>query len=255
MEIVYWDDTVIMIMTKRSCYRFYGNEIIAIYYAHKTKGIVGIDKDNVLGLLTSNTRVMHDHNALNYNKKFHYENLECNQHLQRDCQKNTDDTQHKWSAKLKKLIGTAIADRDKAILNKENAFDAHYIEAFHNKANEYLSDGWTDNEDDKEKYGAKEERALIRRIEKRRKNYFMWLEDFSIPTTNNLSERSLRSIKSHMKASGQFETVESADWYALIHTYTETCRRNGLNEIQALQRLCEGKPYTVQEIFSKSPPC
>ena len=253
--IVYWDDTVIMIMTKRGCYRFYGDEFIAIYYAHGTKGMKGIDEDNVLALLTSDTKVMHDHNTVNYNKKFSFENIECNQHLERDCQKNADDTQHKWSAKLKKFIGSAIADREKAVRHGERSFDSSYVESFHEKLDEYLSEGWKENEKDEHSYGAKDERALLRRIEKHRRNYFVWLEDFRLPTTNNLSERSLRPVKSHMKISGQFESVETADWHALIQTYTETCRRNGINEIHALQRLCEGNPYTVQEIFSKSPPC
>ena len=253
-QIVYWDDTVIMIMTKRACYRFYGDETIAIYTAHEEKGMKGIDEDNVLALLTSDTRVMHDHNTVNYNKKFCFENIECNQHLERDCQKNTDDTQHKWSVKTKKLIGSAIADRDKAISHGDRSFDSSYVEGFHEKLDEYLSEGWKENENDEHNYGAKEERALLRRIDKYRRNYFMWLEDFSLPTTNNLSERSLRPVKSHMKISGQFESVETSDWHALIQTYTETCRRNGINEIHTLQRLCEGTPYTVQEIFSKSPP-
>ncbi len=81
----------------------------------------------------------------------------------------------------------------------------------------------------------------------------MWLEDFSLPTTNNLSERGLRGIKSHMKISGQFESEKAADNHALIRSYIETCRRNGINEIQALQRLCDGKPYTVEEIFQATP--
>ena len=253
-QLVYWDDTVIMILTQRGCYRFYGDDFIAIYYAHKAKGMKGIDEDNVLALLTSDTKVMHDHNTVNYNKKFSFENIECNQHVERDCQKNTDDTQHKWSAKLKKLIGSTIADRDKAVTLGEQSFGSSYVERFNEKLDEYLSEGWKENENDEHNYGAKDERALLRRIEKYRRNYFMWLEDFSLPTTNNLSERSLRPVKSHMKISGQFESVETADWHALIQTYTETCRRNGINEIHALQRLCEGNPYTVQEIFSKSPP-
>ena len=81
------------------------------------------------------------------------------------------------------------------------------------------------------------------------KNYFMWLTDFSIPVTNNLSERGLRGVKSHMKISGQFESEEAADNYALIRSYIETCRRNGINEIDALKRLSSGNPYTVEEIF------
>lgn len=40
--------------------------------------MAGIDKDNVLGVLTEDTTVMHDHNTLNYNKKFKFKNIECN---------------------------------------------------------------------------------------------------------------------------------------------------------------------------------
>ena len=36
-QLVYWDDTVIMIDTKRSCLRFYGTEKIAMYTAHANK--------------------------------------------------------------------------------------------------------------------------------------------------------------------------------------------------------------------------
>ena len=101
-----------------------------------------------------------------------------------------------------------------------------------------------------EKYGASFERALLNRIEKYRGNYFTWLEDFSLPTTNNLSERSLRAVKSKMKIAGQFESEDAAQHYAMIRSYIETCRRNGKNENEALRRLCEGNPYTVEELFS-----
>ena len=37
---------------------------------------------------------------------------------------------------------------------------------------------------------------------------------------------------------------------AIIKTYIETCRRNHINEIDALKRLCSGNPYKVSEIFS-----
>ena len=42
------------------------------------------------------------------------------------------------------------------------------------------------------RYGSAFERALLRRITKYMRNYFMWFTDFSIPVTNNLSERGLR---------------------------------------------------------------
>lgn len=253
-RIVYWDDTVIMILTKRGCFRFYGDEYIAYYTAHATKGWKGINEDGILELLSSDTWVMHDHNKINYNKKFCFKNIECNQHGERDCQKNTDDTQHKWSSNVKTLIGKTIKERDKAIENGFTSFSGSYIKMFNEQLEGYLTDGWKENEAQPEKYGAVFERALLKRFEEYRDNYFAWMKDFSLPTTNNLSERGLRGVKSHEKISGQFESVETAKYHAAIKTYTETCRRNGINEFEALKRLCEGNPYTVQEVFSKSPP-
>lgn len=110
--------------------------------------------------------------------------------------------------------------------------------------------GWKENLKDPSNYGAHFEETLLKRIEEYRRNYFLWLEDFTLPTTNNLSERGLRGIKSHMKISGQFESEKAAQNFARIKTYIETCRRNRINEILALQRLCEGNPYTVEEIFT-----
>lgn len=91
--------------------------------------------------------------------------------------------------------------------------------------------------------------TMIARIRKHYDNYFMWMKDFRIPTTNNLSERSLRTVKSKMKISGRFESEESVDDYVVIRTYIETCWRKEKNEIEALIRACNGNPYTVEELF------
>lgn len=249
-KIVYWDDTVIMILAERACFRFYGDETIAYYTAHTHKDMESLDDDNVLNLLTADTKTMHDHNTVNYNEKYRFENIECNQHLQRDCQKNSDDTCHKWSNDLKTLIRSTIKDRKRAIARGETSFEQPYILRFHEKLDQYLANGWSENEADPNNYGAAWEQTLLKRIMKYRRPYFLWVEDFSLPTTNNLSERGLRGVKSHMKISGQFESEAAADNHALIRTYIETCRRNRINEIDALKRLCAGNPYTVKEIFS-----
>ena len=253
LSLLYWDDTVICINTKRACFRFYGNESIAFYTAHMEKGLKGLLEDNVLPLLTDDTKVMHDHNAVNYNPKFQFQNIECDQHLERDCQKNADDTGHQWSLDMKEHIASTIHDRNVAEQAGKSCFDMDYIAAFHTRLDEILEHGWQEYEADMErleKYGASFEHALLNRIGKYRDNYFAWLEDFSLPTTNNLSERSLRAVKSKKKIAGQFESEAAAQHYAMIRSYIETCRRKGKNEIEALRRLCEGNPYTIEELFS-----
>ena len=252
LAILYWDDTVIFINTVRACFRFYGDENIAFYTAHLEKGLKGLKEDNVLPLLTGDTKVMHDHNTVNYNEQFSFENLECNQHIQRDGKKNTAETGHSWSTDLSEHIGNTIKDRNDAIQANKHGFDQDYIQRFYARLREIQCVGEVQYQADAErlaKYGAPFERSLLNRIEKFKSNYFAWVEDFSLPTTNNLSERGLRQVKTKMKVSGQFESETAARNYAMILSYVETCRRNHINEIDALRRLCEGNPYSVHEIF------
>ena len=71
-RIIYWDDTVIFILMARACFRFYGDETIAYYTAHAHKDMESLDDDNVLNLLPSDTKAMHDHCTVNYNDKCIY---------------------------------------------------------------------------------------------------------------------------------------------------------------------------------------
>ena len=97
-----------------------------------------------------------------------------------------------------------------------------------------------------------DEAALIRRLLEYKDNYFAWVTCFDLPVSNNLSERSLRDAKTHMKVSGQFQNKEYARYYATIKSYIETCRRNDVNEMTALIRLLNGNPFTVDEILECS---
>lgn len=249
--VVYWDDTVIMIKTRRACMRFYGDETISYYTAHESKDLNGLVEDNVLELLTPETTVMHDHNKVNYNERFCFQNIECNQHLERDLQKVADDNpEHTWSAKMKSLISLTIKERKDYIASGMHEFGEEYIMKFKEEMKRLTIKGYKESAASTNLTTVPSENTLLKRIEEYSDNYFRWVEDFALPTTDNLSERGLRSIKSHMKISGQFESEKTASYYAIAKTYVETCRKNSINEMEALSRLCAGAPFTIAEIFS-----
>ena len=207
-------------------------------------------EDGVLGALTSQTAVMHDHNSINYNERFSFVNIECNAHLQRDIQRIIDEAGHKEAKELKELISAAIKDRNDAVGKGRRSFPDRYVKNFDRKLTDILARAKETAEKNTSVYSGQFERAVVRRLNTYRDNYFAWVRDFTIPTTNNLSERALRGIKTKMKVSGQFASAQTADNYARIRSYIETCRRNGINEMEALCRLCSGEPYTAEEIFS-----
>jgi hypothetical protein len=71
-KLLHWDDTVIMIDTKRSCLRFYGTDKLAMYTAHEHKDKEGLAEDGILNVLAKDTVVVHDHNKVNYNQDYKF---------------------------------------------------------------------------------------------------------------------------------------------------------------------------------------
>lgn len=71
-KLLHWDDTVIMIDTKRSCLRFYGTDKLAMHTAHEHKDKEGLAEDGILNVLAKDTVVVHDHNKVNYNQDYKF---------------------------------------------------------------------------------------------------------------------------------------------------------------------------------------
>lgn len=250
LSLVYWDDTVVMINKTRGCMRFYGNEDVALYCAHSQKNKAGLDKDNILSKLSSSAVVEHDHNIVNYNDEYSFINAECCQHLNRDLEKVKINIPNRtWCIKMKELFNEYDHKRKELIDRNIDHFSEDEFDEFVSKINEYLLLGVDEYSNDSNVYYADKEATLLIRLMEYRDNYIYWTLDFNLPFTNNLSERALRGIKSKMKVSGQFQNVTNAEYYAAIRSYIETCYRNGINGHEALIRLMNNNPYTLEQIL------
>ena len=249
LDLLYWDDTVVFISTAQACMRFYGNEKLALYTAHESKDLKSVMEDNILPTLPVSATVMHDHNTINYHKGFLFRNVECLQHLERDLQELIVVSHHKWAEDLKELIKLTIHKRKQLITAGITQFPDEEVTNFMIKYDGLLETGRKEYFRDINSYFSQKENALLNRLQTYRANYTEWIRDFSVPTTNNLSERSLRFVKCKDKISGQFLSVAYAKHFAAIRTYIETCFRNGVNAFQALLRLTQNNPYTLQELF------
>ena len=250
--LIYWDDTVVFINTARACFRFYGNEKLALYCAHMKKDLPSVFEDGVLPALPPSATVMHDHNSISYHKGFLFRNVECLQHLERDLQKVIDASGHSWAASMKELVKSTIHRRKQLISQGFHRFDDQTISDFLCDYDAFLHIGYREYSKECNRYFSTFENALLIRLNQYKDNYTEWVRDFSVPTTNNISERSLRFIKCKDKISGQFQSERYAQFFAAIRTYIETCARNGINEFQAILRLTQGNPFSLCELLSPS---
>ena len=231
--------------------RYYGNEDICLFKAHEKKNKEGLDNDKILSLLSKHTVVEHDHNKVNYNPEYEFINAECCQHLLRDLRKvEINIPERTWCKEMIELFQKYDHQRKELIKQGIETFTEEEINEFILQVDHCLLKGLEENENNSTPYYADKELTLIWRIMEYRDNYIYWILDFSIPFTNNLSERNLRGIKSKMKIAGQFQNIERAKDYANIRSYIETCRLYGKNEYESLTRLVEGNPYTFAELIA-----
>ena len=163
-------------------------------------------------------------------------------------------THHKWEVDLNTLLSETIHKRNSYYDNNNNLigyFSNNEIVDIKKRFDDIISFGM---EEYKKSNGyCKEELTLLEDLKKYKSNYLLWLDDSKLPTTNNNSERSIRPIKSKMKISGQFKNLEYAKYYARIRSYIETCKRNGINIIDACVRLLNNNPYKLKEIIEVKP--
>lgn len=127
-------------------------------------------------------------------------------------------------------------------------FDQEVTDKTIEKYDEILNQAHEISKKDFNNYYGNEERKLIKRLEKYKDNYLLWVLRFDVPFSNNLSERSLRNSKTKMKVSGQFSNMQNAEYFARIKSYIETCKRNDINIYDALCKLINGEPYKIEDM-------
>jgi transposase len=92
-------------------------------------------------------------------------------------------------------------------------------------------------------------RNLVERLRKDIDDVLRFMTSEAVSFTNNAAERALRMQKVHLKISGRFRNLTSANQFVLIRCYLMTCEKNGIGALDALNILFSGKlpPLFQQE--------
>ena len=247
-KVLNWDDTAISINSKQACLRFYGTDKLAYYKAHERKNKEGLDEDGILQFLPKEAVVVHDHNKVNYNDDYDFTNAECCVHLIRDLKELNENHKREWIDKMINLLVTTNEKRKEYINQSIMYFDQEVSDKVSLEYDEIINEAKDINKKDFNAYYGQPEKNLIKRLIDYKENYLLWVLRFDVPFSNNLSERSLRGSKTKMKVSGQFANLNNAEYFARIKSYIETCKRNGYNSYDAIEKLLLGNPYTIKDM-------
>jgi transposase len=90
--------------------------------------------------------------------------------------------------------------------------------------------------------GYKKLRAMLKRLHKHKDCYLLFIKDYEVPFTNNLSERDLRPCKTKQKVSGCFRSWKGISNYTKIRSFISTLKKRGMNIFDSIQKVLKGAP-------------
>lgn len=161
----------------------------ARYFVRKNKGHKGI-KDSIAedyqGIL------IHDHDTTFYSYGSNHQ--ECLAHISRYLQDSIDNEKNlTWNSKMKELIKEMVHCRND--VPQGEGLEESQITLFEKKYDEILSIAEKEYIDFPPSKYYREGINLYTRMKEYKDNHLLFLHDMRVPTTNNLSERLLRSYK------------------------------------------------------------
>lgn len=216
------------------------------YFPHKRRGKVAMDEAGILpdfkGILC------HDH----WKTYYQYPCLHalCNAHHLRELTRAEEQDKQQWATQLKKwLIKTY-----KAVEKAGGALTEQTAKAYRAEYNALLKKAEKEcpppeqPPPGKRKQGPLKRtrpRNLLERLLKYQDDVLRFMENASVPFTNNAGERDIRMTKVHQKISGCFRSMPGAHMFCRIRGYLSTCRKQHVSASQALNDLFNKRHLTL----------
>ena len=232
------DATTVSTNGKQTYIRNFSTENSVLYCSSEKKDLDTMAKFPVLCRFTG--IFTHDHETALYH--FGTGHGECNVHLGRYLCKNTEETSNRWSHDMEMLLKGLDHARNELKRHGATAFSREQLERFSSRYDELISEGYKANKATRGRLAKKEEKKLLNRLVKYKMNHLLFLYDFRVHYSNNMSEKDLRICKNRDKMAGGFRNAAGREMYCRIMSFIETVKRRGLNIYRSIMALMEGKP-------------
>lgn len=237
-KVLYTDATNVSVNGTQAFIRNQSNPYAVLYcpMPKKTEKMIGQS-----GVLSAYTGILvHDHETTLYN--FGIDHAECNAHILRYLQKTIEETKSTWAKEMMKFL-TKLNQYKASLMNQgATKIEPEELQKYYNEYGKIIKLGIEQNKNSKKsKYVLDKELTLLNRMKKYQYNHLLFLYDFDVPFTNNMSEQDLRKIKNKQKISGGFRKPSGQKIYCDIMSVIETMRRRDINVFNGIKGILAGK--------------
>lgn len=235
---VHFDETGLRVSKKLHWVHGASNSLFTYLSVEEKRGTIGMNSSGVLPNFSG--VAIHDF----WMPYFKYEGSShavCNAHLLRELtgiiENNPDQS---WAQDTIELLLRMKTAKEVAISRGKPSLSDECLTYFNEKYDTLFAKAINQNpiESKSGKRGRPKKgkiRALIDRFVGYKGEVCLFINDFSIPFTNNLAEQDIRMIKVKQKVSGCFRTKAGADTFVTIMSYLGTASKHGINAYTAIK--------------------
>lgn len=249
-HVLHHDETTLSIMGKRWWGHVASTDRLTHYAVHAKRGRDAINAIDILPKFSGTC--IHDALAT----YFTYSNCThglCNEHHRRELTYLAEQHKQVWTEEMH----TLLLDMNDAVQSAQSLGlkRLHPDEVADWKAQyeTLLKEGYQANPPDPPEVSAPRKggrrkqsaaRNLLDRLSQHQDAVLRFLEDFSVPFTNNQAERDIRMVKVQQKISGGFRSLPGAQAFFRIRGYLSTLRKQGAHVLTALELALAGFPVS-----------
>jgi len=228
-KIAHCDETSMSVGGDKHWLHTVGNEKLVHYALHKKRGQ---EATLDIGILPEFSGTMiHDH----WKSYFLYENSKhalCNAHHLRELRFIHEHHQMKWANKLSNLLITINEHKQKHIKTNKDKFSKWLLNKYSTQFDDILAEGQKEHA----RRSTKDSHNLLKRLTAYKQETLLFMYDFAVPFTNNLSEQDLRMSKVKQKISGCFRQITGGNNFCKIRSMLVSARKNDKNPFTIIQQ-------------------
>lgn len=225
---------------------------LTLYSWHRKRGHQALEQIGIWPHYQG--RAMHDRWS-SYDR-YHCAHSLCGAHLLRDCLYVAEQEKQPWGQEMVDLLLTMkqVADAWRSQgasavpCPEREALIAQYFAILLAGLQTHAAQAPPAGNGPPRRQGRKKQDAsknLLDALLQRADQVLRFLEDLSVPFTNNLAERDLRMVKVQQKISGTFRSAEGVAAFCAIRSYLSTMRKQGRSMLGAMAAVFAGEPFPI----------
>lgn len=244
-DVVHADETGLRVEAVLKWVHSVSTDEVTLYHLDDKRGTIAMDAMGVLEHLTG--VVVHDGWAP-YRKYHNVTHALCNAHHLRELDAAAETDGQSWATEMIALLANTWQRVLTAKAAGATTLTEHDLQHIRTAYQTIIAAGHAANPPPEltgKRGHPKRSKAanLLRRLDIHADDVLRFTTNFAVNFDNNVAERDIRMVKVHQKISGGFRSTDGAEAFLALRSYLSTATKQGVNLLDALQRLFNANPW------------